>query len=334
MEFEKKCVHYSDFVTYLESDMSEFVLPCKYRMGKMLHYTSRTTVREGIRRSDKSTVAIIKLSGVTFSVERARHVYKELILLKKLHHPNVANLIEMYSPQNSAESLNEIYVVLDRNGYTLSYLIYINFKLSLPNLSFVFYQLLAAVNYLHSQRIILMNISTETVHLETNDHLKLCDYESLMGAKCTFDDCPATLQIEACKTVDMQSIGFVISEVVLGRKVDDLSPSTAREYFGDDNFGAIDDRFPELTQIFTASNAYDLICMSLRDYQSESPVSFCDAVQHSFVARWYREDEWNATFNNCEYNWHYDIHEQSTWKSKISLHYCTLLKKYKHNRSL
>lgn len=68
----------------------------------------------------------------------------------------MANLIEMYSPQNSAESLNEIYVVLDRNGYTLSYLIYINFKLSLPNLSFVFYQLLAAVNYLHSQRIILM----------------------------------------------------------------------------------------------------------------------------------------------------------------------------------
>lgn len=47
----------------------------------------------------------------------------------------------------------------------------------------------------------------------------------------------------------MQSIGFVISEVVLGRKVDDLSPSTAREYFGDDNFGAIDDRFPELTRM-------------------------------------------------------------------------------------
>ncbi|XP_045113883.1 spindle assembly checkpoint kinase-like isoform X2 [Portunus trituberculatus] len=241
---------------------------------------------------EKSSHVILALK-VMFKVELSRagishQVQREVEIQTHLRHPNV---LRMYGYFHCDK---RVYLLLEyaRHGELYKVL------RSQPNSRFTEYhsanyiaQLVSALKYLHSKKVIHRDLKPENILIAANGQLKIADFgwsvwspnerrTTLCG---TLDYLPPEM-IEGCKydeKVDIWSLGVLCYEFVCGKP----SFEAAKKSETFKRIARVDIRFPQ----FLTDEVIDLICKLLR-YNPKERLSLDAVMDHPWIKKHYNPD--------------------------------------------
>lgn len=104
-----------------------------------------------------------------------KRILREVVLLRKLRHPCVVELIEICMPKDP-EKFNCIYVVMEFAESDLKKLLKSSIHLEILHIQTVIYNLLCAIKYLHESKVIHRDLKPANILINEDCSVKLCDY--------------------------------------------------------------------------------------------------------------------------------------------------------------
>lgn len=178
------------------------------------------TVYGGVHRTTSHPVAVKVIDKLRFPNKHESALKHEVAILQHLSHPGIVTLEQMF------ETPEKIYVVMEKMHGDMLELILSSpeSKLSEQQTKFFVYQILTALQYLHSKDVVHCDLKPENVLLASREYLpqiKLCDFgfariigenhfrKSIVGT-------PAYLAPEVLKnqgynrSLDLWSVGVII----------------------------------------------------------------------------------------------------------------------------
>ncbi|XP_019701055.1 serine/threonine-protein kinase fused isoform X2 [Harpegnathos saltator] len=194
----------------------------KYEILRQIGEGSFGQVYKAKKRSDGEVVAfkIIRKRGRSF--KELKSLRQECEIQRHLHHPNIVQMIDSFETDNEIVVITEyadkeLYEILDKEG-----------RLSEERAQVIACDLVSALYYLHSNRVLHRDLKPQNVLLEANGVAKLCDFgfarsmstgthvlTSIKGTPLYM----APELIEECPydhNADLWSLGCIIYELVVG----------------------------------------------------------------------------------------------------------------------
>lgn len=104
-----------------------------------------------------------------------KRILREIVLLRKLRHPCVVNLIEICMPDDIF-NFQCIYVVLEFAESDLKKILKSSINLEFLHIQTIIYNLLCAIKYLHESKVIHRDLKPANVLINEDCSVKLCDY--------------------------------------------------------------------------------------------------------------------------------------------------------------
>ncbi|CDF38108.1 Mitogen-activated protein kinase 10 MPK10 [Chondrus crispus] len=172
---------------------TEFLVAPRYRSLRLLGAGSYGIVVSALDASPSRAppprrVAIKKILAAFANAHMARHVLRELRLLRHLHHPHVVQLLDIDRPPAFA-AWQDVYLVTPLLTTDLRDALLQGRLEHPPTQKKVAYQMLLALEHLHSQGIMHRDIKSRNLLLDDHYNLKLCDLgESRFYSKANRDD--------------------------------------------------------------------------------------------------------------------------------------------------
>eukprot|EP00178_Gracilaria_changii_P018829 TRINITY_DN5428_c0_g1_i1.p1 TRINITY_DN5428_c0_g1~~TRINITY_DN5428_c0_g1_i1.p1 ORF type:complete len:478 (-),score=60.63 TRINITY_DN5428_c0_g1_i1:2029-3462(-) len=221
------------------SARDEFIVDIRYRQMKLIGSGSYGLVVKAIDTTHNSRVAIKKILRAFSSTRMARHVLRELRLLRHLRHPNIVRLLDIDVP-GAYSAWHAVYMVTPllktdlRAAFNEAQ---VQDRLTQKTIS---YQILSALEHMHSLGLMHRDIKSRNILLDEHMNVQLCDLgESRFYSKANrdilFDDLPhfgkepeltgavstiiqsapeLSLGAEYDAEVDIWAAGCVIAEVI------------------------------------------------------------------------------------------------------------------------
>ena len=115
----------------------------------------------------------------------AQNCMTELEILSKINNKNIVKLKQVVSSKNS------VYLIMDYVSVNLRELIESEEQLTHEQVKFIIYQILQAINYLHSTKIVHRNIKPENILIGKDLLIKLWDFRfarKISDAEITSND--------------------------------------------------------------------------------------------------------------------------------------------------
>ena len=145
-----------------------------YVIGKQIGQGAYATVHIGVHKRYNKKVALkIYLKEKMKDLQRKKSVRREIKLMKRLDHPNIAKLYD------TVETESKVILVMEYVGGGSTH----GFLKSKPNRQMeenearkIFSQLVSALSYLHSKSIAHRDIKLENVMLDHRGNVKLIDF--------------------------------------------------------------------------------------------------------------------------------------------------------------
>ncbi len=101
---------------------------------------------------------------------------REISILKQMHHPNIVNLIDLIHGEK------RLFLVFEYLNYDLKKFLDLNGAPLKPELvKSYLYQLLLAIKYCHSRRILHRDLKPQNLLINSNEKLKICDFGLARG---------------------------------------------------------------------------------------------------------------------------------------------------------
>lgn len=138
------------------------------------------------------------MKGIFEDKMYAKRILREIVLLKRLKHPYIVEVIDIIQPINR-EIFDEIYLVLELADSDMKKMIESEYNLTLEEVKNLTYKLLCCLNYLHSAKIIHRDLKPDNILLtnminqttkEKNPvkewNIKICDFglaRSMVGVE-------------------------------------------------------------------------------------------------------------------------------------------------------
>ena len=97
-------------------------------------------------------VAIKKLTRPFQNVTHAKRAYREFKLMNLVNHQNIIGLLNAFTPQNSLDEFQDVYLVMELMDANLCQVIQMD--LDHERMSYLLYQMLCGIKHLHSAGII------------------------------------------------------------------------------------------------------------------------------------------------------------------------------------
>ncbi|VDK48888.1 unnamed protein product [Anisakis simplex] len=181
-------------------------------------------------------VAIKKLYEPFRDVKNAQRVFREIKLLQMMIHENIVKLVDLYTPDTSPSSLQNVYIVSEYAGRSLSEILEWQkemgiVRLTPPHNKFIIYQLLRALKYIHSAGVIHRDLKPGNLALTADCDLSVLDFGQ--ARTLNNDDTPLSAyvmtrwyrspeviywKVDSYDTqADMWSVGCILAELSLGR---------------------------------------------------------------------------------------------------------------------
>jgi len=131
------------------------------------------SAKDASRRGEK--VAIKKNMNVFQNRTSAKRILREVKLLSHFDHPNIVKLLDIQNPL-TIEDFDNLYFVLEYMQSDLHKVIYSDNVLSENHISFMIYQLLCGVKYLHSAGIYHRDLKPSNILVNKECKVKICDF--------------------------------------------------------------------------------------------------------------------------------------------------------------
>lgn len=170
-------------------------------------------------------VAIKKLSQPFQNNVHAKRAYREFKLLKSVNHKNIIGLLNAFSPQNSLDNFEDIYLVMELMDANLCQVI--QMELDHERLSYLLYQMLCGLKHLHSAGIIHRDLKPSNIVVKSDCSLKILDFGLARTCEATFMMTPyvvtryyrapeVILGMAYTESVDIWSVGCIFGEIIRG----------------------------------------------------------------------------------------------------------------------
>ncbi|XP_035908888.1 stress-activated protein kinase JNK-like isoform X2 [Anopheles stephensi] len=171
-------------------------------------------------------LAIKKLSQPFQDVTFAKRSYRELKLMRLVDHPNIIKLQYAYTPQQTLETFRDVYIFTELMDNNLRNVI--GTKLDHERISFLVYQMLCGIKYLHAAGIIHRDLKPSNIVVCKNCSLKILDFGLARSIDTSFTMTQYVvtrhyrapeiiLNMEYDTKVDIWSIGCIMAELITGR---------------------------------------------------------------------------------------------------------------------
>ncbi|XP_061910628.1 STKc_p38 domain-containing protein isoform X1 [Entelurus aequoreus] len=133
------------------------------------------TVCSAIDEKTKEKVAIKKLYRPFQSLTHTKRAYRELRLLRHIQHENVICLLDVFTPDSSVEKFQTFYMVMPFVAQDLGHIMKKR-RLTQRIITYLFYQLLRGLKYIHSAGIIHRDLKPGNLAVNENCELKILDF--------------------------------------------------------------------------------------------------------------------------------------------------------------
>jgi tRNA A-37 threonylcarbamoyl transferase component Bud32 len=166
--------------------------------------------------SKTQTNVAIKMVPKAFSDEiDAKRILREIKLLQHLQHDHIVSIIDMMPPSVPfLEDFHDVYIVTDLMETDLHRIIYSKQKLSIDHVQYFVYQVLRALKYIHSCRVIHRDLKPSNLLVNSNCDLKICDFGLARG----IHDDPKCGEDESRDDIDVERNGtLLLTEYVVTR---------------------------------------------------------------------------------------------------------------------
>ncbi|XP_058818291.1 stress-activated protein kinase JNK-like [Topomyia yanbarensis] len=171
-------------------------------------------------------VAIKKLSRPFQDVTHAKRAYREIKLMRLVDHPFIIKLLHAYTPQTTLRTFCDIYLFTERMDTNLS--VVIGNRLDHERLSFLVYQMLCGIKYLHSAGIIHRDLKPTNIVVRADCSLKILDFglARSVGTNFMMTQYVVTrhyrapeviLSLDYGTNVDIWAIGCILAELITGQ---------------------------------------------------------------------------------------------------------------------
>lgn len=203
----------------------------KFEIAQRLGKGAYGIVWKGIEKRSRQVVALKKCFDAFRNATDAQRTFREIMYLQALAgHENIIRLQHVIRAEND----RDIYLTFDHMETDLHAVIRANI-LEEVHKKYIIYQLLKALKYLHSAELLHRDIKPSNLLLNSDCHIKLCDFglcrsvAETAGPNPVLTDYVATRWYRApeillgsthyTKGVDMWAVGCILGEMINGRPV-------------------------------------------------------------------------------------------------------------------
>jgi len=157
-------------------DNAVFHVNPRYASGSLLGQGSYGVVISAVdKENGKKRVAIKQISHPFDSVAEARHVLREMRMLRLLKHPNILPLVAVDDP-TSYTDFRDVYLVTPlSDGDLTSLLEKRKWSLTDEEIRLLICQVLRALKFIHSGNVVHRDLKPGNILVDKNMHVQLCD---------------------------------------------------------------------------------------------------------------------------------------------------------------
>jgi len=218
----------------MSEDIDQHVLR-KYEIGQRVGKGAYGIVWKAVEKKTRATVALKKIFDAFQNSTDAQRTFREIMFLQELNANHHENIIRLYNVLK-ADNDKDIYLVFQYMEINLHAVIRAKL-LEDVHKKYILYQICKALYYMHSGDLLHRDMKPSNVLLNSDCHVKLCDFGLARSVAETDDadqnvvmtDYVATRWYRApeillgstkyTKGVDMWSIGCILAELLLGKPV-------------------------------------------------------------------------------------------------------------------
>uniref|UniRef100_A0A8C7YAE5 mitogen-activated protein kinase n=1 Tax=Oryzias sinensis TaxID=183150 RepID=A0A8C7YAE5_9TELE len=201
-------------------------VPVRYSALRAIGSGAYGTVCSAIDQDSKEKVAIKKLYRPFQSLIHAQRAYRELRLLRHIQHENVIHLLDVFTPDSTLEKFQTFYMVMPFVAQDLGHIMKKK-RLSSRIVTYLFYQLLRGLKYIHSAGIIHRDLKPGNLAVNENCELKILDFGLARHTESEMTGYVVTRWYRApevifnwmhyTQTVDVWSAGCILAEMISGQ---------------------------------------------------------------------------------------------------------------------
>ena len=144
-----------------------------YKYGRLIGQGAFGKVNLGLNILTGRIVAVKSFdkNNSELTGDNMKKILYETDLMKKLNHPNITKILEMFEDEKYFMIIME-YI----NGGNLFSFVKKRRKLSEKTAKFLFRQIILGIKYIHEQNIVHRDIKLENLLIDLNNNIKICDF--------------------------------------------------------------------------------------------------------------------------------------------------------------
>eukprot|EP01006_Ploeotia_vitrea_P035682 TRINITY_DN65922_c5_g4_i1.p1 TRINITY_DN65922_c5_g4~~TRINITY_DN65922_c5_g4_i1.p1 ORF type:complete len:366 (-),score=33.29 TRINITY_DN65922_c5_g4_i1:452-1549(-) len=158
---------------------SQFEVPNKYNLIKAVGYGAYGLVCSATNSETSEKVAIKKIPKVFDDLVDGKRILREIKLLTYLEHENVISVKDLFRPRT--KQFDDIYFVSELMDTDLHQIIRSKQKLTDEHYQYFIYQVLRALKYIHSAKILHRDLKPGNLLVNGNCDLRICDFGLARG---------------------------------------------------------------------------------------------------------------------------------------------------------
>ncbi|NXI91795.1 STK36 kinase, partial [Psophia crepitans] len=194
----------------------------KYHVLEMIGEGSFGRVYKGRRKHSAQVVALKFIPKVGRSEKELKNLQREIEIMRGLHHPNIIQMLDSF------ETDKEVVVVIDYAEGELFQILEDDGSLPEDQVQTIAAQLVSALYYLHSHRILHRDMKPQNILLDKDGVVKLCDFGFARAMSIhtmvltSIKGTPLYMSPELVEerpydhTADLWSVGCILYELFVG----------------------------------------------------------------------------------------------------------------------
>ncbi|XP_076597932.1 mitogen-activated protein kinase 14A [Chaetodon auriga] len=210
----------------LEIQKTTWDVPERYTALRAVGSGAYGTVCSSIDQKTSEKVAIKKLYRPFQSLIHTKRAYRELRLLRHIQHENVICLLDVFTPDSTVEKFQTFYMVMPFVAQDLGHIMKKR-RLTDCIITYLFYQLLRGLKYIHSAGIIHRDLKPGNLAVNENCELKILDFGLARQTESEMTGYVVTRWYRApevifnwmhySQTVDVWSAACILAEMITGQ---------------------------------------------------------------------------------------------------------------------